>query len=112
VNVTPNGVTPCTPAQASRALVEGAPGATAIAGVAPNPVRGTAAVRFVLPDVGPARLALLDVLGREVAVLAEGEYVEGEHAATLDAGRLAAGSYLLRLTSAYGATVRRVSVTR
>jgi hypothetical protein len=112
VNVTTMGVFACTPAQAGRSLAEDAPGAVAVEGVAPNPIRRSATVRFALPDVGLARLAVFDLLGREVAVVAEGEFTEGEHTATFDAGALAAGLYLVRLTSPYGATVRRVTVAR
>jgi hypothetical protein len=112
VNVTRTGVFACTPAQASRSLATGAPGAVAVEGAAPNPVRSRASVRFALPDVGPARLALLDLLGREVALLADGEFAEGEHAVPLEVGALASGLYLVRLTSPYGATVERITIAR
>jgi hypothetical protein len=111
VNVTTSGVSACTPAQAG-VLGPDAPGVVAIEAVAPNPVTDAASVRFVLPDVGTARLALYDALGREVAVLAEGEYSEGAHTAALGAARLAPGLYVARLTSAYGAAVRRITVVR
>ncbi|HLT47525.1 MAG TPA: T9SS type A sorting domain-containing protein, partial [Rubricoccaceae bacterium] len=44
------------------------------------------------------RLAVYDVLGREVAVLADGHRDAGTHRATLDASGLAAGTYVYRLT--------------
>ena len=112
VNVTATGVKPCNPAQGGGALATEAPGLVDIVRVAPNPIRSTATIQFVLPDVGHARLAVYDVLGREVAVLTEGEHAEGEHTAALDATRLPAGPYLVHLVSDYGATVRRITVTR
>ena len=53
---------------------EAAPGAAAlrVAAVA-NPVRAQTRVRYTLGAAGPARVSLFDALGREVAVLAEGD---------------------------------------
>lgn len=73
----------------------------------PNPVRRHATVRFTLPSRGTARLAVYDVHGREVRVLAAGDYEPGVHAFAWD-GRDAAGSavgpglYFIRLTSTLG----------
>jgi hypothetical protein len=39
------------------------------------------------------------MLGREVAVLADGEYQPGEHNAIWDAGDLASGLYFYRITT-------------
>lgn len=112
VNVTPNGVKRCTPIQAEHTLTDGAPGLAAIEAVTPNPIVDGAAVRFTLPDVGHVRLGLYDLLGRELAVFAEGEFVEGVHTVTVDAPDLPAGLYLVRLVSPYGTATRRVTLTR
>ena len=79
---------------------------------APNPVTWQSAVAFTLPASGPARLALYDVLGREVAVLAEGTQDAGPHRATLAAGHLSAGTYVLRLTAGGDTVARPVVVVR
>src|SRR5690606_24918099 len=65
-----------------------APDGFALEAVRPNPVRGTATVAFRLPAPGPVRVALYDVRGRRVAVLAEGARAAGRHEVRLDAGRL------------------------
>lgn len=64
----------------------------------PNPFREEAALTLTVPErTGPLRLAVFDVLGREVAVLAEGTLAPGEHALTLDGAGLPSGLYLVRL---------------
>jgi hypothetical protein len=78
----------------------------------PNPAQGTAHVRYGLPQAGAARVALYDVLGREVAVLAEGEQGGGWHEATLDAARVAAGVYVLRLEAGREVRTQRLTVAR
>ena len=77
-----------------------------------NPLRGTATVRFELAAPGRARLALFDALGRQVAVLADGAVGTGEQTATVDAGRLATGVYVLRLQTERGAASRTLTVVR
>src|SRR5690606_2664839 len=63
----------------------------------PNPVAGRAEVPFSVAMAGPVRLALYDALGREVQVLAEGDFSAGEHRVVLEATALPAGVYHLRL---------------
>ena len=79
---------------------------------APNPVRGQATVTFRLPEAGPVRLAVYDVRGRRVALLIDGSRPAGRHTARLDATRLAAGAYTVRLEAAGRALMRRVTVVR
>ncbi|MEM1115834.1 MAG: hypothetical protein AAGJ11_04975 [Bacteroidota bacterium] len=66
---------------------EPAPEAAATLGLpAPNPFRLGAEVEIALPEAGSARLALLDVLGREVAVVLDGPLPAGR-AASASTGR-------------------------
>ncbi len=62
-----------------------------------NPVAGETALVYSLPRSGPAHLAVYDVLGREVARLADGAAPAGASTATFDASGLAAGLYVVRL---------------
>ena len=80
----------------------------------PNPTAGRATLRYALAEAGRFRLALFDVLGREVAALAGGEGVPGEATAALDARGLglAPGLYLARLETAAGAVATRITVAR
>jgi hypothetical protein len=81
---------------------------------APNPVRGDAVFRYRLPAEGRARLSVHDVMGRTVAVLADGSLPAGPHATrwtlTESAG-VPAGVYVARLEFAGGVVTRRIAVT-
>ena len=77
-----------------------------------NPVQGSATVRFELAAPGRAQLALFDALGRRVAVLADGAVGTGEQTATLEAGALATGVYVLRLQTEAGTASRTLTVVR
>lgn len=69
----------------------------------PNPFNPSTVVSFGLPEAGSIRLAVYDVLGREVAVLADGAFAAGWHQVRFDATGLATGMYLYRIQT--GSTV-------
>jgi hypothetical protein len=72
---------------------------------------GTVRVEFALPDRGPARLDLVDVVGRLVETSDVGSFGPGRHAFTL--GRdLRSGIYLVRLTHERGQMRAKVAVVR
>ena len=64
----------------------------------PNPSSGATQFGFELASRAEARLAIYDVLGREVALAVEGPFGAGRHTATLPEGALAPGLYLARLS--------------
>ena len=80
--------------------------------VGPNPVRGAGAVTFRLDAEADVRLAVYDVLGREVGVLADGTYGAGAHRAPFDASAFPAGAYVVRLVAGGAAHTARVTVVR
>ncbi len=63
----------------------------------PQPASEIATFDFELPTSMSARLVLYDVLGREVAVVADGPFAEGTNRVTLSLDGLPAGSYFCRL---------------
>ncbi|MDX1420324.1 MAG: M43 family zinc metalloprotease [Rubricoccaceae bacterium] len=67
------------------------------AAVSPNPFARETAIRFEVAEATDVRLAVYDVLGREVAVLADGRMEAGAHTAVFQADGLAAGTYVYRL---------------
>ena len=89
---------------------EAAPVSTLRAEVYPNPSHADATVRFDLAAAGPVRAALYDVLGREVAVLAEGDRPAGTHTLHWDADTLPPGAYFLRIEARD--TVQTLHLTR
>ncbi len=76
----------------------------------PTPFAGQTSVHYRLAEAGALRLAVFDVLGREVALLAEGRAEAGAHAAVFDARGLPSGAYVVRLEA--GGTVETRTVTR
>ena len=83
---------------------------TAMQSVRPNPSRGEATVAFSLAEAGPARVAIVDVLGREVAVVASGPAEAGLHEAAVRG--LAPGTYLVVLESGGARVTGRLTVVR
>jgi choice-of-anchor C domain-containing protein len=81
----------------------------------PSPARAGFRVEFELPRAVTIRLSLLDVQGREVAVLAHGPRAAGRHAATWDGAaggsRLPAGLYFVRLATPDQARIHKVVVS-
>ena len=80
--------------------------------VAPNPTAGNATVRVSLDRAQDVRVALYDMLGREVALVAEGQLAAGETPVTVSTSGLPAGIYVLRLTGESAAATTRLSVVR
>ena len=84
--------------------------------VMPTPSQGTARVEFSLPRPSPIRLTVLDLQGREVAVLAEGHYSAGRHQGIWN-GRAAsqaapAGVYFIRYQTPNGNRMSRIVLER
>ena len=65
----------------------------------PNPFNPTTRIEFELTSTAPVRLAVYDVLGREVAVLIDETRSAGRHAVNFTADHLTSGVYLYRLES-------------
>ncbi len=86
--------------------------AVVLEGARPNPAGAQAAIRYRLPAPMAVRLAVYDVLGRRVALLAEGEQDAGWHEVAFDAARLSGGMYLVRLEAGDQALTGRLTVAR
>ncbi|MBI5169181.1 MAG: VCBS repeat-containing protein [Candidatus Eisenbacteria bacterium] len=78
----------------------------------PNPSRGAATMSFGLPSRAHVRLALVDLQGREVALLADGVRDAGRQVALLDASDLSPGIYFARLQSGGASLVRRFVIVK
>jgi subtilase family serine protease len=78
----------------------------------PNPFNPTTEIRWTM-DVGRhTKLAVYDILGREITVLANGTYPSGQHSVTFDAAGLTSGVYLLVLESNGMRDVRKVMLVK
>jgi hypothetical protein len=76
----------------------------------PNPSRGAATLRWGLPEAGRVDVRVYDLLGREVARLAEGQATEAGWHETRWQAAVASGVYIVRLQAESGR--RTVSKTR
>ena len=91
---------------------QGAITAFALSPLSPNPSAGISLVSFAVPSRTRVHLALLDVQGRELAVLTDGIREPGRYSAALDAGDLRAGMYFVRLQAGGRSAVRRLVVVK
>ncbi len=65
----------------------------------PNPFNPQTTTAFQLPKASQVRLAVYNLLGREVAVLVDQTMEAGTHQVTFQAGNLPSGTYLLRMAA-------------
>lgn len=78
----------------------------------PNPFGSSTTVRFAIPKAGDVRIAVYDVLGREVMRLVDEPRDAGRYEVTLDARSLATGVYLYRIQAGGKSVVRQMTVVR
>jgi hypothetical protein len=83
----------------------------------PNPVSASATVRFSLPEPMGVEVAVFDVSGRVVAVLADGRLEAGEHARVWDGRNLegrpvSPGVYLVRMNAGDFSATRKAVVLK
>jgi hypothetical protein len=88
----------------------------ALAPVAPNPASGNVRFDLALPRESDVRLAVLDVQGREIAVLIAGAFPSGRYHATWSgaagAGPAPAGVYYARCRMGGKTLIRRLVLVR
>jgi len=80
--------------------------------VTPNPSNSSTWIRFDLPRWSDLHLAIYDLSGREVALLADRRTEAGRHEITWDASTLPSGLYLLRLDSPEFHSSRKLVLVR
>jgi hypothetical protein len=94
------------------AEIQGVPGVAILQQNYPNPFNGISEIGYLLPHRTEVRLQVYDLLGKQVAVVADGLKEPGHHVATFDAGTLASGVYLYRLTAGKIVLTRRMLLVR
>jgi hypothetical protein len=78
----------------------------------PNPFNPATQIRFAVPVSGEVRLAVYDLLGREVAVLVKGGMSAGSHIVNFDAASLGSGVYVYRLDAAGQTLTRKMTLVK
>jgi len=67
-----------------------------LSAASPNPFNPTTRVRVTLPEAAHLEVSLFDLLGRRVALLAEGHFSRGFHSFTFNGSSFASGAYFVR----------------
>jgi hypothetical protein len=93
------------------------PPATILAAIYPNPFNPRTMIAFELAEAGPIELAIYDMGGRMVRVMASGSLPAGRHQATWDGqddeGRaVPTGTYFCRLNTQHGSQTRKLTLAR
>jgi hypothetical protein len=78
----------------------------------PNPFNPATLIRYQVSAALNVRLAVYDVLGREVAVLVSEQKAPGTYAVSFDGTNLASGMYFYTLTTGRYRETRKLMVTR
>jgi hypothetical protein len=79
----------------------------------PNPFNPTTRIAFDLPEAAQVTLRIYNVIGQEVATLAENtRYGAGRHALVLDASTLGSGLYFAKLQAGSNSIVRKMLLVR
>ncbi len=78
----------------------------------PNPFTGATTIPYQVAETVHVRLSVYDLLGREIAVLQDGERRAGAHEAWFDASGLSPGVYFVRMETLATTVTRPVMVMR
>ena len=78
----------------------------------PNPFTQSTTLRYSLPQTMQVRLAVYDMLGREVALLVDAHQEAGIYTTEFDAGNLPAGIYLARIELDFLRFTKRMVLVR
>ncbi|MCH8961857.1 MAG: T9SS type A sorting domain-containing protein [Bacteroidetes bacterium] len=78
----------------------------------PNPFNPETRIAFTLPETGPVKLVVYDVVGRKVDTLIDGVLSAGQHEITWHVGTLPSGVYLYRITAGTYEQVRQMTVLK
>ena len=76
----------------------------------PNPFNPSTTIDFNLPASGEVKLAVYDLLGREVATLVNGRLEAGLHSVQFDASQLTSGIYMYRLQAGDQVQTRKLTL--
>ena len=78
----------------------------------PNPFNPQTTIDYSLAQGANVRLAIYDMMGREVEVLVNGHRPAGKHTVRFDASHLASGSYLYRIRTEAHTTTKTMTLHR
>jgi len=78
----------------------------------PNPFNPSTTISYTLSQPGRVRLVVVDLLGREVAVLVDEMRSAGQHVVSFNAAHLPSGLYVYRLETEQGVVARKMILAK
>ena len=78
----------------------------------PNPFNSEAVIEFGVPMKRNVRISVTDILGREVAVLADAPYNPGYYSVEWNAVHCASGIYLVRMTAGEESFTQKICLVK
>jgi hypothetical protein len=78
----------------------------------PNPFSSVSIISYAISSPSHVRIALNDLMGREVQVLEDGDRIAGRHSSTIHADRLPTGTYICILSANKIMMTRIVTIIR
>jgi len=78
----------------------------------PNPFNPTTQIEFALPASGVIQLAVFDILGQEIARLADGYFSAGSHTVTFEASQLPSGTYIYQLRTNQAVVTKKLTLIK
>ncbi len=78
----------------------------------PNPFNPVTHINYTVPEVGPVKLAVFNVLGDEVSTLVNTVVTPGVHSASWDAGDMPSGVYFYRIEAGSFTQTRKLLLVK
>lgn len=78
----------------------------------PNPFNPSTNIAFSLAEAGNATIKVYNLIGQEVATIANERFSAGSHTVQFDASALASGVYIYRLTSGTNTITKRMTLIK
>ncbi len=78
----------------------------------PNPFNPSTVIKYSLESKQYVKLTVYDLLGKEITVLADGEFSSGEHSAIFNAKNLSSGVYLYRIQAGNFVATKRMMLVK
>ncbi len=78
----------------------------------PNPTKGEANLKFDLQEAGNVRITLMDYTGKVINEIANEEMSLGNHNVTISTSNIAAGNYIVLLSTENGSRAERITVAK
>jgi subtilisin-like proprotein convertase family protein len=78
----------------------------------PNPFNPATSINFTIARGGEVKLVVYDILGREAAVLANGQFQAGKYEVVFDGSKLASGVYFYKLEASGFTDIKKMMLVK